>query len=269
MAKIFADKYYTPPTIARWCIEKTYEIIGKENITEVIEPSAGCGMFSLQIPGCKAYDLYPQSEYIEQADFTELKLDYKKGRLFIGNPPYGGLSQKLIKQFYEKSVKYGDYVAFLLPANYHNNYTKFYKFEIVYSELIKTKYTNVELNTAFVIYKRNDDKDDWREKYDLEDISYIEYKRSHKNKMQSIKSFDYCFITYGNILKECKPYDKVKTLAIVCNNPDNKEQIIKCLKWLYHYNKETKLFNKLCISADVISWYQIVRYLKICIPSLK
>jgi hypothetical protein len=155
MAKIFADKYYTPPTVARWCIDKTFEIIGKENITEIIEPSAGCGMFSHQIPGCKAYDLYPQSEYIEKADFIKLDLEYKKGRLFVGNPPYGGSSQKLIRQFYDKCVKYGDYIAFLLPANYHNNYNTFYKFEIVYSQLIKTKYTNVELATSFVIYKRN------------------------------------------------------------------------------------------------------------------
>ena len=43
MAKIAFDKYYTPPTVARWCIEKTKEVIGEENINEWVEPSAGSG----------------------------------------------------------------------------------------------------------------------------------------------------------------------------------------------------------------------------------
>jgi hypothetical protein len=87
--------------------------------------------------------------------------------------------------------------------------------------------------------------------------------------MKNIKPYDYCFTAYGNILKECKPYEKVNAIAILCNNPDNKDKIIKCLKWLYKYNKENELFNKLCISSPTISWYQIVKYLKICIPELK
>ena len=35
MAKIINDKYYTPIDLAKYCIDKTYEIIGKENITEI------------------------------------------------------------------------------------------------------------------------------------------------------------------------------------------------------------------------------------------
>lgn len=165
MAKIAFDKYYTPPTVARWCIEKTYEVIGKDNITEIVEPSAGCGMFSHQIEGCKAYDLYPQHEYIEKADFLKLDLGgYKKGRLFIGNPPFGAGSGKILRDFYNKCTNDGDYIAFIQPASYANNYSKFYKFEIIYSVIMKCDYTNTELWTSFTIYKRNPDKDDFREK---------------------------------------------------------------------------------------------------------
>jgi len=46
--KITLDKYYTDTNTAKQCIEKVYEIIGKENITQIIEPSAGNGSFSLQ-----------------------------------------------------------------------------------------------------------------------------------------------------------------------------------------------------------------------------
>jgi len=95
MAKIAFDKYYTPPTVARLCINKTYEIIGKDNITEIIEPSAGCGMFSHQRIGYTIFNDKRKHEYIEQADFIKLDLGgYKKGRLFIGNPPFGGSSGK-------------------------------------------------------------------------------------------------------------------------------------------------------------------------------
>ena len=39
-SKIDKDKYYTPINLAKYCINKTYEVIGKENITERIEAIA-------------------------------------------------------------------------------------------------------------------------------------------------------------------------------------------------------------------------------------
>ena len=50
MAKINLDKYYTSKELAKYCIDKTLEVIGENNISEIIEPSAGNGAFSLQIP---------------------------------------------------------------------------------------------------------------------------------------------------------------------------------------------------------------------------
>ena len=41
MAKIENDKYYTPVELSKYCIEKTFELIGEENISDIIEPSAG------------------------------------------------------------------------------------------------------------------------------------------------------------------------------------------------------------------------------------
>lgn len=57
-SKINLDKYYTPIEKAKYCIDKVYEIIGENNISEVIEPSAGNGSFRLQIPTtCLSYDI--------------------------------------------------------------------------------------------------------------------------------------------------------------------------------------------------------------------
>jgi hypothetical protein len=268
MAKISFDKYYTPPTIARWCIDKTKEIIGEENITEWVEPSAGCGMFSHQIIGCKAYDLYPQHEYIEQVDFLELDLGgYKKGRCFIGNPPYGS---NIIKKFYNKCCDNGDYIAFILPASYCNNVKSLYRFEIVYSCIIVSNYTNKELKTSFTIYKKNIDKDDFREKeesIDLKDVELIHYSRSHKKENKKIKEYDYSFTSFGRLFKEAKPYEVAGVISVKCNNEYNKTDIINFLKWLYYYNIRTKKFD--ATASNSISINQIKKLLKICIPEIK
>jgi hypothetical protein len=46
--KLENDKYYTNKKLALRFILKTYKIIGKKNIKEIIEPSAGNGTFSNQ-----------------------------------------------------------------------------------------------------------------------------------------------------------------------------------------------------------------------------
>jgi hypothetical protein len=274
MAKISFDKYYTPPTVARWCIDKTKEIIGEENITEWIEPSAGCGMFSHQISGCKAYDLYPQSEYIEQADFLKLDLaGYKKGRLFIGNPPFGAGAGKILKDFYEKCVRDGDYIAFIQPASYCNSYKKLYKFEIMYSVLIKTHYTNCDLMTSFTIYKRNPDKNDFRdeEEKQLKDVTITRIGRSNlkRNDHKKYLDYDYCITSFGQILKETKPYQTSGQLIFKFNNPEKKDEIISFLKWLYHYNKETGIISRKNISSPNLSTDDVIKLLKICIKGIK
>ena len=75
MAKIELDKYYTPIDVAKYCIDKTFEIIGKENITHIVEPSAGNGSFSTQLE-CDAYDIEPEHPSIKQQNY--LKLNIKK-----------------------------------------------------------------------------------------------------------------------------------------------------------------------------------------------
>jgi hypothetical protein len=279
MAKISFDKYYTPPRVARFCIEKTKEIIGEENIIEWVEPSAGCGMFSHQILGCKSYDLYPQHEYIEQADFLELDLGgYKKGRCFIGNPPFGGNSGKLLTDFYKKCCKEGDYIAFIQPASYYNNYNRNFLFEIVYSCIIETPYTNELLKTSFTIYKRNPDKTDWREKEEeLKDVSIYEYHRTNKKeefskrngRNKEINDYDYSFCRYGDIFSYAKPFEKAGVIAIKCNNENNKKDIIELFKWLYDYNKRTKIFNKKSISSAAITRKDVKKLLRLCIPEIK
>jgi len=274
MAKIPFDKYYTPPTVAKWCIEKTKEIIGEQNITEWLEPSAGAGSFSHQLKGCKAYDLYPQHEYIEQCDYLEVQLDHKPGRCTIGNPPFGGSSGRLIKEFYERSAKHSDYIAFILPASYYNDYKRLYKFEIVYSCIIETPYTNEKLKTSFTIYKRNPQKDDWRDtikEEKLSDITFQKYTRSNKKdaKHKSVLPYDLCYNGWGDILKPTRPYKHVQTFTLKINRPELREKIVKFFDWAYKWNKETGILELTSISSANINISDIIKLMRICIPEIK
>ena len=154
MAKLIKDKYYTPIQLAKYCIDKTDEIIGSNNITEYLEPSAGNGAFSLQLDNCIAYDLYPEHDSIIQQDFLQLKVLYKKGRCIIGNPPFG--ARTLYYNFCKKSFSLGDYVAFILPISQWKNSNLIYQFDLIHSENL----SNIEFSgshkipVCFNIYRR-------------------------------------------------------------------------------------------------------------------
>jgi hypothetical protein len=270
MAKIAFDKYYTPPIVAKWCIEKTKEIIGEDNITEWIEPSSGSGSFSHQIPGCKSYDLYPQHEYIEQADFLTLDLGgYKKGRCFIGNPPFGGGDGKLLHDFYKKSCDDGDYIAYIQPPSFYNSYSKHKRFEIVYSCIIETPYTNENLKTSFTIYKRNEHKDKFENiNYDIPFIKYKVYQRSKKVKHKPVPSYDYSFISYGHLLKPAKPYEYVSVATVNISNDKYKDEVINFLNWLFYYNNDKRILQRTHISSSPVDFNKLNQLIRICIPEI-
>lgn len=181
--KLHLDKYYTPSPLARDLIDHTYNTIGYENITEVVEPSAGSGSFSHQIKGCIAYDIEPEGENIIQADFLELDIPYKKGRLFIGNPPFGdrlNLARKFMKRHYIQ----GDYIAYILPISQLKNNYNFFEFDLISSKDIGwVKYSNKNIHCCFNIYVRpKTGKLNKRvDMYKLPDWITIEEKISNKN----------------------------------------------------------------------------------------
>ena len=116
MSKIVNDKYYTPIPIANHCWNKVLEVIGEENISEVVEPSCGDGAFyhhDKMIPHI-GFDIEPQCDFlgVSKADYLSQNISYLWGRLVIGNPPYGRCLN-MAQQFYRKSVEIADYIAFI------------------------------------------------------------------------------------------------------------------------------------------------------------
>lgn len=109
------DKFYTNPEIAKLLIAK----VGISAYTTVIEPSAGNGSFSDQIPSCLAFDLKPESKNIIQQDWLQYahpKQDKEKV-LVIGNPPFGQ-NNSLALRFINHASVFADTIAFILPLSF-------------------------------------------------------------------------------------------------------------------------------------------------------
>ena len=92
------DKFYTHQSVAKMCID----MIDLSSYDVIVEPSAGNGSFSNQIPNCIAYDLVPEHPNIIQQDY--LKLDtwrfIGKKVLTIGNPPFGHFGEQIIGTYF-------------------------------------------------------------------------------------------------------------------------------------------------------------------------
>lgn len=196
------DKFYTPLDIAKKCIDITFATF--PNISETIEPSAGNGSFSCQIPNCIAYDIEPEHETIIKQNFLELNLQYKKGRLFIGNPPFGNRNN-MAKCFYRHACKMGDFVGFILPISQYNNTDSLYEFDLIASyDLGVLQYSGMKVNCCFNLYSRNlsgmlNVKDKNKYKTDLFTIY-----RDDLTKYADITDYDFCLIRRGASIGKIK-----------------------------------------------------------------
>jgi hypothetical protein len=261
MAKILLDKYYTDLKTAKWCIDKTLEIIGQENISEIIEPSAGDGSFSSQID-CIAYDIQPEAEGIIQGDYLELNIDYKQGRLLIGNPPFGS-RMNLAQKFFKKSILLGDFIAFILPISQLNNSSTMFEFDLIFSEdLGKINFSDRQLHCCFNIYKRPSGGLNQKKSDKLEDIVII--RQDAKNYLNL--NFDLRMCYWGNgsagkILQEGESYSGEYKIQI--KNNELRDKIIQTLSTV-NWKEELNFIAMLRIKQ-----YNIVEVLKKYIPEIK
>lgn len=264
MAKIKNDKYYTPPDLAEYIVNKTKEIIGKENIIEYIEPSAGAGVFLdyLDKPYL-AYDIEPEDNRIVKQDYLELELEYKKGRCIIGNPPFGE-RMYLAQQFYKKSIQLGDYISFILPISQLWNNNSLYEFDLIHSEdLGKRQFSDRKLHCCFNVYQRPYNSLNAKPKNKLKDVTII---RQDSKKYREVHNYDLRMCYWGDgsagkILKSNESYSA--EYKIIVNNPQLREKVISLLSnidWWKELN---------CIAMLKIQQFHIVKALKKYIPELE
>ena len=239
MAKIELDKYYTPVNVAKYCIDKAIEVIGADNVTDVIEPSAGNGSFSNQIE-CTAYDIEPEHEGVIQQDYLALDIDYKSGRLIIGNPPYGRC-MNLAQKFFKKSVELGDYIAFVLPISQLNNTQSMFEFDLIYSEdLGEHEYSDRMLHCCFNVYKRPTNGLNKQQRTKLKDIKIVRQDSKYYN---DITDYDVRMCYWGNgsagkILKDGEHYSAEYKIIVL--NDSVREEVVRVLSevnWFDELNK--------------------------------
>lgn len=263
MAKIELDKYYTDTELARYCINKTRDVIGEGNITEYLEPSAGNGSFSLQIPNCLAYDIAPEHENIVEQDYLKLDLPYKKGRLVIGNPPFGN-KMKLVKDFYKKSIQFAEYISFILPISQLNNTQYLYEYDLISSEdLGMTIFSDRELHCCLNIYKRPASGNNSRPTSKLKDVTIIRQdSKKYKDVKEDIRMCYWGNGSAGKILND-EGESYAGEYKIVINNSEKYDEI-KTFIENYDWRNET-----LNIAMKRIKQYYIVEVLKNNIKDIK
>lgn len=168
--KIEHDKYYTNDEIVDKCWNILRENIDFNEVTEIIESSGGAGAWLEKIKSTgiewEAYDIVPEHPEIKQADFLELEMDYKPGRLIGFNFPYGR-SNCLSRKFYNKSVGVADYICSIQPISQLNNTNSMYYFDLIASvDLGKAMYSNKLVHCCFQVWKRPlKSVEAWRRKY--------------------------------------------------------------------------------------------------------
>lgn len=155
MAKIENDKYYTEDQLAKYCVEKTFEILGEE-WDRIIEPSAGAGVYLKYLPANTiAYDIAPEAPGIERADYREIELPHIERSLVIGNPPFGR-ANKLSVQFIKCSMVHSDYVSFIQPISQLNQNRTMKDTELLYSEDLGTvSYSGRKVHCCLNIYHKS------------------------------------------------------------------------------------------------------------------
>lgn len=260
--KIDLDKYYTDKKLAKHCIDTFWrKCFG---VTEIIEPSAGNGNFSLQIPKCIAYDIEPEHESIIEQDFLKLDLPYKQGRAFIGNPPFGTRNTLSVK-FFKHAIKMADMVAFILPVSQYNNNQQMYEFDLIHSEVLPLiEYSGRKLLCCFNIYHRpkNGKLNLKPINYKLKDVDILEWRRGGSYEVP--KSYDYGICSWGSVGKEVKEQGQFALENyIIINKQELKSKVIDVIKkadWNELYP---------CIATPRLGQWKIYKYLKEQIPELE
>ena len=258
MAKIENDKYYTEDNLAKYCVEKTFEILGSD-WDRIIEPAAGAGAFLKYLPKEKtlAYDILPEKEGIIQADYREINLPYMEKSLVITNPPFGR-ANKLSVQFIKKSLTHSPYLSFIQPISQLNQNRTMKDTELLYSEdLGKLSYSGRKVHCCLNIYHYC--KDGHKQNFDIPGILECRHifrsgKYKHSDEILN-DNWDFRIAAWGNIHLLKNNEFCPNEIVFKCNN-EIKEWLKKELENC-NYNSILS-----CVSSPNLPAWRLKKYLK-------
>jgi len=270
--KIPLDKYYTSQELADYCTNKAIEVIGRENIMELIESSAGNGVFlnsfERLLPDIhyQAYDIEPEDDRIVEQDYLELEMEYKRGRLCGFNFPYGSRNILSVK-FYKKSLQLRDYICSILPISQYNNNQQMYEFDLIHSEDLKPQiYSGIKVHCCFNIYRRNESGLNSKPNYKLNDIEILEIRITKGINNRELGNFKYnmAICAWGNAIGNlCEEGDYAKIFYIKIKDVKNYDKIYNLIK-----NAKWRELYPMTATPNLLQW-QVYKYLKEQLPELK
>jgi len=219
------SKYYAPEWLVKFAVQKSLEIIGPENISEIIEPAAGDGAFIPYLEQVKAQygiptyysDLNPDTDYylddpsqpkIETEDFLKMDLPFDPNRLILTGPPYGDrkndpTSTKLWPQFAQKASEIAGYAAFISPVTWLTRKNPVPNLELIRAYNLGTvvfkgskvfKGKDHPIKTAFLIYKTIQGSE--KEDFSMVDADFEITTFRGKDHFRK-KSFEYYVLSWG------------------------------------------------------------------------
>lgn len=155
----------TPEQLTEELVSLIKKYINVEEITEFLENSAGSGAIIDKLkehfPNIPilAYDVEPRREDIIQTkDYLKEKIEYKKGRIAVINPPFAkGL------KFVYKALKESDWCIAILSQNsiLNMDYSKVWAEEIQLWRSYNFITTKVSITIMVLRNKTNNDKYEW------------------------------------------------------------------------------------------------------------
>ena len=256
MTKIKNDKYYTEDNLAKYCVNKTFEVIGND-WDRIIEPSAGAGSFLKYLPEATiAYDILPEAEQVIQADYREVELPFIEKSLVIGNPPFGR-ANKLSVQFVKHSLTHSPYISFIQPISQLNQNRTMKDTELLYSEdLGKLSYSGKLIHCCLNIYHYC--KNGHKQKFDIPGIVECRHIfRSGKYKHDDeILNYPWTFrvSAWGKIHLLSADETCPNEVVFICND-DIKE-------WLHKKLQECDYQNLIsCVSSPNLPAWRLKKWL--------
>ena len=111
------SQFYTRTAVAKDLVDLLFKQFDPTSI-QYIEPSAGTGAFSVQLPlGSHAYDIDPKAAGIIPADFLQTELPDGDRLAIVGNPPFGKNASQAV-QFFNHAATKAAIIAFVLPLSF-------------------------------------------------------------------------------------------------------------------------------------------------------
>jgi hypothetical protein len=244
------DKFFTKRELAK----KLIAYFNLDDFDHIIEPTAGNGSFSDQIPNCEAYDIEPQKDYIKKADFLELNFDYNPSKtLIIGNPPFGRQSSLALK-ILKKSSKIADTIGFILPKSFKKDsfkdripLTHSLELEIDLDEnSFYVENRDYSVPCVFQIWKRNGKMRNKTKKYKTEDFVFCKKSENPDFAIRRVGFYA------GNIFKDLDKNES--SFYFIKSKNKDKEYIYKII-----YNIDWSLIKNNTVGIKSISKNELIK----------